>query len=109
MEVRRGDLVIVAIPGDYGKPRPALIVQSDPFNEIISLTVLPLTSDLQPAPLVRITIEPNTGNGLERRSQIMIDKAATVLRAKVGRQIGRVDGATMRAVDRALLRFLELG
>jgi mRNA interferase MazF len=109
MEVRRGDLVIVTIPGDYGKPRPALIVQSDAFNEIISLTVLPLTSDLQPAPLVRITIEPNTGNGLERRSQIMIDKAATVLRAKVGRQIGRVDGATMRAVDGALLRFLELG
>jgi mRNA interferase MazF len=109
MEVRRGDLVIVIIPGDYGKPRPALIVQSDAFNEIISLTVLPLTSDLQPAPLVRITIEPSTGNGLERRSQIMIDKAATVLRAKVGRQIGRVDGATMRAVDSALLRFLELG
>ncbi len=109
MEVRRGDLVIVIIPGDFGKPRPALIVQSDAFNEIISLTVLPLTSDLQPAPLVRITIEPSTGNGLERRSQIMIDKAATVLRAKVGRQIGRVDGATMRAVDGALLRFLELG
>ncbi len=109
MEVRRGDLVIVIIPGDYGKPRPALIVQSNAFNEIISLTVLPLTSDLQPAPLVRITIEPNTGNGLERRSQIMIDKAATVLRAKVGRHIGRVDSTIMGAVDRALIRFLELG
>jgi mRNA interferase MazF len=109
MEVRRGDLVIVVFPGDYGKPRPAVIVQSDAFNEITSLAVLPLTSDLQPAPLVRLIIEPTAGNGLERRSQIMIDKAATVLRAKVGRHIGRVDGATMRAVDHALLRFLELG
>ena len=102
-------MVTVTIPGDYGKSRPALIVQSDAFNEVTSLTVLPLTSDLQAAPLVRITVEPTTGNGLRRRSQIMIDKAATVLRTKVGRHIGRVDGATMRAVDHALLRFLELG
>src|ERR1700676_4253893 len=109
MEVKRGDLVIVVLPGDYGKPRPALIVQSDAFDEIVSLTVLPLTSDLQPAPLVRLTIEPTPGNGLERRSQIMIDKAATVLRAKIGRHIGRVDSTIMRAVDRALLQFLELG
>jgi len=106
MEVRRGDLVIAVIPGDYGKPRPALIVQSDAFSEMASLTVLPLTSDLQPAPLLRITIEPSAGNGLDRRSQIMIDKAVTVPRPKIGAHIGRVEDETMRFTDVALARFL---
>ena len=100
--------MIVVLPGDYGKPRPALAVQSDAFAEIASLTVLPLTSDLQPTPLVRITIDPTPANGLQIRSQVMVDKAVTVLRSRIGRRIGRVDSATMQAVNVALARFLEL-
>jgi mRNA interferase MazF len=109
MEVGRGDLVTVVVPGGYGKPRPALIVQSDAFGEIPSLTVLPLTSDLQPTPLLRITVEPSPANGLERASQIMIDKAVTVPRAKIGRHIGRLDAALMPEVGSALAAFLGLG
>ena len=108
MEVRRGDLVTVAFPGDYGKARPALIVQSDAFSEVPSVTVLPLTSDLQPAPLVRITIEPSPGNGLRRQSQIMIDKAATMQRGKIGARIGRIEAEIALATDAALGRFLGL-
>jgi mRNA interferase MazF len=109
MEVSRGDLVTIVVPGAYGKPRPALVVQSDAFAEMPSLTVLPLTSDLQPAPLLRITVEPRPGNGLERASQIMIDKTVTVPRAKIGRHIGRVDVATIETVGRALAKFLGIG
>ncbi|HVH74126.1 MAG TPA: type II toxin-antitoxin system PemK/MazF family toxin [Stellaceae bacterium] len=109
MEVSRGDLVTVVIPGDYGKPRPALVVQSDAFAELPSLTVLPLTSDLQSAPLVRLTVEPSPENGLERASQIMIDKAVTVPRAKIGRRVGGVDAVTMREIGSALAVFLGLG
>jgi mRNA interferase MazF len=108
MEMRRGDLVIVALPGDYGKPRQALVVQSDAFSEMESVTVLPLTSELRRAPLVRITVEPLPSNGLERRSQIMVDKAATVASPKVRMRIGRVDPAVMSATDEALGRFLGL-
>jgi len=106
MEVARGDLVIIALVGDYGKPRPALVVQSDAFRDVPSLTVLPLSGDLQAAPLVRITVEPRAATGLTKRSQIMVDKAATVPRAKIGQRIGRADAATMRAVDAALAGFL---
>jgi mRNA interferase MazF len=106
--MNRSDLVAAAMVGDYGKPRPVLVVQSDAFQGLPSLTVLPLTSDLQEAPLVRIGIEPTRENGLRQRSQIMIDKAASVPRRKIGRHIGRVDPGTMRAVDRALARFLGL-
>jgi mRNA interferase MazF len=108
MEIRRGDLVTAVAPGDYGKPRPALIVQSDFFRELFSLTVLPLTSDLRSAPLLRISVDPTRENGLQTRSHIMIDKAATVSRTRIRQRIGRIDDAAMRQVDRALARFLAL-
>jgi mRNA interferase MazF len=108
MEVTRGDLVVVALSGDYGKPRPALVVQSDAFDDVPSVTVLPLSGHLQDAPLVRVALEPHPDNGLQKSSQIMVDKAATVSRAKLGRCIGRADPATMRTVDTALARFLGL-
>ena len=108
MEVGRGDLVTAAIPGNYGKPRPALVIQDDAFAALASVTVLPLTRDLHNAPLVRITIDPSPQNGLERRSQIMLDKAATIARPKIGRAIGRLEGATLAEVDTALARFFGL-
>lgn len=108
MEINRGDLIIVALAGDYGKPRPALIVQADAFRDVPSVTVLPLSGDLQVAPLVRITIEPGADTGLTKRSQVMVDKAATVQRIKIGQRIGRADSRTMRAVDAALAGFLGL-
>ncbi|HXC14731.1 MAG TPA: type II toxin-antitoxin system PemK/MazF family toxin [Stellaceae bacterium] len=102
----RGDLVVVSLPGDYGKPRPALVIQSDLFAEHPSVTVLPITSHLVEAPLLRIAIGPESG--LERISQVQIDKAQTPRRERIGAVIGRVDGATLAAVNRALAVFLGL-
>jgi mRNA interferase MazF len=108
MEVSRGDVVTIALPGDYGKPRPALVIQSDAFSALDSVTVLRVTSDIHNFPLFRITVEPNSENGLVERSQIMIDKAAAVPRAKIGQRIGRIDTDTMRQVRDALFDFLDL-
>jgi|SRR5271155_2036771 len=108
MEVNRGDLITIASPGDYGKPRPALVIQSDAFSGLESVTVLRLTSEVHSLPLIRITVEPTVENGLMTRSQIMIDKAATVPRGKIGQRIGRLQPATIRAIDSALARFLSL-
>ena len=107
MEIlRRGDIVSAVLAGDYGKPRPALVMQDDAFYEIPSLTLLPLTSDLGNSPLVRIVVEPSLHNGLAKRSNIMIDKAQTVNRSKIGYRIGTLDAATMQAASMALARFL---
>src|SRR5689334_582300 len=91
MEMKRGDIVTVSLPGDYGKPRPALIIQSDLFDAHPSITVLPITSELRGAPLFRIDIEPNKQNGLLKRSQVMVDKAHTVSRDKVRERFGTLD------------------
>ena len=63
----------IALQGDLGKPRPALVIQSDLFDEHPSVTVLPVTSELRDTPLFRITIEPNAENGLQKPSQVMVE------------------------------------
>ena len=104
--MKRGDLVTVALSGDYGKPRPGLVVQSDLFNALPSVTLLPVTGDLREAPLLRIRVEPSEQNGLRKTSDIMVDKPQTVARERVGAVIGHVDDTTMVAVNRALATFL---
>lgn len=106
--MNRGDLVTVALQGDLGKPRPALVLQSTLFSMHPSVCVLLVTSTLQDAPLFRVGIEPDTRNGLRRASQVMVDKMQAVTRTRVGPVIGQVDHTTMLVVNRALAVFLGL-
>lgn len=106
--MRRGDLVTIAIQGDFGKPRPALVIQSDQYDEHATVTVLPVTSALVAAPLFRITVQPSAENGLQKRSQVMSDKAMTVKRDKVGATFGRIDADSMVEVERCLAVFLGI-
>jgi mRNA interferase MazF len=107
--VKRGDIVIVSIQGDYGKPRPAVIVQSDLFNDSHgSIILCPLTSDIQEAPLFRLTIEPNKDNGLTKQSQIMIDKVTALKRERIVQNIGHIDDDSMIKLNRSLALFLGI-
>ena len=106
--MRRGDLVTVVVPGDYGKPRPALVIQSDLFGTLSSVTLCLVTSTLLDALVFRITVDPSPGNGLQRVSQIEVDKIMTVRRDRVGRVIGRLDDATMLKVNRSLAVFVGI-
>jgi mRNA interferase MazF len=107
--VKRGDLVTVAAKGHYsGKPRPALIIQADLFAELQSVTVCLLTSHLVEAPLIRLTVEPNADNGLDKVCQVEIDKLVTVPRVRIGSRIGALDHETMVRVDRSLALFLGI-
>ena len=106
--MRRGDLVTVALPGDYGKPRPALVIQSDQFPDTASVTVLLITSTLVDAPLLRLTIEPSPDNNLRQTSQVMIDKPMTVRRERLGAAFGMLDDASMVSINRSLALFLGL-
>jgi len=106
--LKRGDLVTIALPGDFGKPRPALVIQADQFDQTGTVTVLLVTGSLVDAPLIRQTIDPTPENGLRKNSQVMVDKAMSVRRDRVGSVIGRVDSASMLAVTRALAVFVGI-
>lgn len=106
--MKRGDFVTITMQGDFGKPRPALVIQADQFDEHATVTVLPVTSTLVAAPLFRITVQPSTANGLQKPSQVMVDKAMTVKHDKVGQAFGRIDVDAMVEVERCLAVFLGI-
>jgi mRNA interferase MazF len=108
-QLKRGDVVVVALPGDYGKPRPALIIQSDLFNEThASVTVIRVTSTLVDAPIFRLTVDPSPTNGLRSLSQLMIDKVTTVSRTRIAQSIGRLEDDLLLRVSRALALWVGI-
>lgn len=96
----------IALQGDYGKPRPALVVQSDLFDVHPSVMILPVTSELRQLPLFRVPVTPSEANGLKKPSEIMIDKAQTVPRERIGEVFGHLAEEDMLAVSRFLAVFL---
>lgn len=100
--ISRSDLVTVALPGDHAKPRPAVVIQSDLFDAHPGVTVLPVTSTLIDAPLLRITVQADQDTGLSTASQVMVDKAMTVKRERIGDCIGHVGSEVMVAIERSL-------
>ena len=101
--------MVSAAPGDFGKPRPAVVVQSDLFNPThASIVICPITSHPVDAPLFRLTIPPSRTNGLKAESQIMVDKIMAVHRDRIGKRIGRLSDAEMEQVDRALGLWLGI-
>jgi mRNA interferase MazF len=107
--MRRGDVVTVAATGDYGKPRPAVIVQTDALPaEHASVVVCQMTSELSEAPEFRVTIEPTKRNGLRARSQVIADKPVTIRRERIGRQVGRLDEQEIARLNVALAFVIGL-
>jgi mRNA interferase MazF len=108
--MKRGSLVTIAGGADYaGKPRPALVVQSDAFPTPASVTVCPLTTKEVESSLLRIGLLPTAENGLAGPSWIMVDKILTVPRTKVGQTIGEITLAQLREVTEILTAFLGAG
>jgi len=105
--MKRCEVWTVSAGAPYaGKPRPAVIVQNDKFDATSSITICVFTSDDTDAPLLRLLVEPDGGNGLERPSRLMVDKITTVPKDKLGKRIGRLARKDMTRLDRAMLVFL---
>jgi len=107
--MKRGDVVTVAASGDYGKPRPAVVIQTDAIpDEHASVVVCQLTSELSDAADFRVTIEPTAQNGLRVRSQLMADKPVTIRRGRIGRRIGRLEDKDIVRLNVALAFVIGL-
>lgn len=107
--MKRGNVVTVAMQGDFGKPRPALVLQSDVFSDIhATVTVALISSEIVQAPIFRLDIEPNETNGLSRPSQVQVDKIMSIRSEKIGSVIGELNDVMMVRVNRALALWLGL-
>ena len=108
-QVKRGDIVTAAAPGDYGKPRPAVVVQSDALNDILhGIVICPLTTDTVEAPLLRVSVEPTASNGLRETSHVMVDKVMAVSRHRLRDHVGTLEPHLMRRVEEGLSALLGL-
>jgi mRNA interferase MazF len=108
--MKRGDIWTVAGGKDYaGKPRPVVVLQDDSFSETNSITVCAFTTDDTDAPLFRLKVEPDSGNGLRSPSRLMIDKITTVSKSKLGARVGKLDDETLLRLNRSVFVFLGLG
>lgn len=106
--MRCGDVVVCAQNGDYGKPRPAVVVQSDVFNDIHeSITIYPMTTYLDEAPLFRLLLSPGKQNGLKTASQIMVDKITTIKRDKIHQKIGALTKDQINKLNEAIMLWLN--
>jgi mRNA interferase MazF len=107
--MRRGEIWTVAGGKDYaGKPRPAVIIQDNRFDATASITICPFTTDTTDAPLLRLAVTPNQGNGLHSPCRLMADKITTVAKNKIGFRLGRLDDEDLVRLNRAMVVFLGL-
>jgi mRNA interferase MazF len=107
--VKRGNVVTVAMQGDFGKPRPALVLQSNVFSDIhATVTIALISSEIVQAPIFRLDIEPSEVNGLTMPSQVQIDKIMSIRSEKIGSVIGELNDVMMVRVNRALALWLGL-
>jgi mRNA interferase MazF len=107
--MKRGDVIKVALQGDYGKPRPAVVIRSDRFNDThASFLVCPMTSTLQDFPVFRVRVAPTPANGLRQASDIVADQIYTIRSEKAGEVLGRLDAAVMSDLDQAIAIFTGL-
>ena len=104
--LERGDVVVMALQGEHGKPRPALVVQSSLFSEMDTVAVLPITSTLVDAPHLRVDLPHHPDSGLRQHSQIAVNRITAANRKRIDRRIGRLSEETMQEVSRKLAVFL---
>jgi mRNA interferase MazF len=106
--MKRGDVVVVAPPGEYGKPRPALVVQTDGLQNFETVSMALITTTLREAPETRPAIQPSPGNGLRLPSEVMVDKIQPIKHSRIGPVIGTLSGADMDRVTRSLAVFFGI-
>lgn len=107
--MKRGAVIVCSVQGDYGKPRPAIVVQESRLNEIAESVIVALvTSSPLGGEHIRVTVEPSDGNGLRVTSRIMVDKLYALPKHRVAKHVGQLDDATMIRVDAALRTVLGL-
>jgi len=109
--MQRGDIVTVAAPGAYGKPRPAVVIQGDILNQANSRSTIValMTSAIVDAPLLRLTVRPAPGNGLKKISQVQANRILTLPTEKTGQRIGQLAETEITALNRMLAIVIGLG
>ena len=101
--MKRGEIWTASgAPGYGGKPRPALIVQSDDLADTESVITCGFTTQTDDERYFRPQIQPSPANGLGHISYVMTEKLTAIPREKLGKRVGALAVDDMEAVEQAL-------
>ena len=106
--MKHGDVLTVAFAGDYGKPRPAIVIQSDGLGETDSVLICQITTTQRDTPLYRLPVPATAETGLRAESDVMVDKIFAVRRDKCGPVIGRLPDGSRATLNRMLAVMIGL-
>jgi mRNA interferase MazF len=106
--LKRGDVIKAVLPGEYGKPRPCLVIQTDRLAKLDSVILCPLTSDMVTDGPTRFAVPAGGEGGLVVESLVMVDKVTAVSRSRCREYIGRLDAAMMQQIDARLAFVIGL-
>ena len=118
MKVRRGDVVIIDQPfsdASGTKVRPALVIQSDRRNALLTETIVALiTKNLRHITtdptqlLIDLSTPDGQASGLNANSAVKCGKLYTIHEDLIRRKIGVLSTALMQQVNDCLKVALEL-
>lgn len=105
--VSRGDVVLASAAGDYGKPRPWLVVQADKFNSAErpdSILVCPFTTHQDVLPY-RVPVRLPYGD-TDRASWVMVDKLMAIKRERIRSVFTRLSRQDLERTEIAMADLL---
>lgn len=100
MALTRGAVITAVLPSEFGKPRPVIVLRANRFMEHRLVTVVPITSAQQDAPLLRLDLGSSAENGLHLPSQAMADAVQSIPVTRVGQMIGQLSLAETQMIER---------
>lgn len=101
-------MIKAVLPGEYGNPRPCLVIQSDRLAKLDSVILCPLTSDMSTNGPTRFAVAAGGEGGLMVESLVMVDKVTAVSRSRCRDHIGRLDATMMQQIDARLAFVIGL-
>ena len=113
MNIRRGGVYVAALDPVMGreisKTRPVVVVSNDKNNQFSgTVTILPITSKkLQRIYPFEVFLSKGSGN-LPKESKVKADQIRTLDKARLVKEIGKLDQKDIEEIERAMRIHLGL-
>jgi len=109
MQINRGEIWSVLWTGLAGKPRPALVIQSERYRLTDTDILALITTSRNEQGELRLPIKADDDNGLLQDSYICLDKLMAIPLTNLGERYGRADDSIMAEIDARLIKVLGIG
>jgi len=110
--VKQGDIVLIELGhikgSEYGKNRPAVIVQEDVYNDYFNTTIVALiTGKVIPEYTTNIYLSKNESS-LNKNSTILTNQLRSIDKSRIKKTISTVSPTTLNKIKISLKRIFGI-